>query len=149
MLFCIALLNGESVHTIDSDGDGLDDLSFHFEPDSGIRLSCAALPRVSWAEGGNVVLYHGSHLTSGGGQFRSVSSDGLSYSASEETPEEVGTPIYPDELPPILKDRDGFALLAGVANRAPVAAPLVEALRTGAIVQAQYPIPDSSGGCRC
>ncbi len=26
MLFCVALLNGESVHAVDSDGDGLDDL---------------------------------------------------------------------------------------------------------------------------
>jgi|GEM_PF-1946402 len=106
----------------DDDGDGVNDFLdlspldeavtdariLPFEPDSGIRLLCAAVPRVGWAEDGSVVMYHSSQLTSGGGQFRSVSSDGLSFGASEETPEEVGTFIDPDELAPMLQDRDGF-----------------------------------------
>ena len=106
----------------DSDNDGVNDFLdlspldeavtdariLPFEPDSGIRLLCAAVPRVGWAEDGSVVMYHSSQLTSGGGQFRSVSSDGLSFGASEETPEEVGTFIDPDELAPMLQDRDGF-----------------------------------------
>ena len=106
----------------DDDGDGVNDFldlspldeavtdarMLPFVPDSGIRLPCAAVPRVGWAEDGGVVMYHASHLTSGGGQFRAVSSNGLSFSASEETPEEIGTPIAPDEPPPILKNRDGF-----------------------------------------
>ena len=83
-------------------------ITFEFHPDPGVRLSCAAVPRVGWGDEGQVVLFHGSQLDSGGGQSHAVSSDGLDFDASVESEQVVGEPIVESEPPPIHHDRQGF-----------------------------------------
>jgi hypothetical protein len=84
------------------------EIDLHFIPDAQVRLPCAAVPRVGWAADGEVVLYHGDQLTSGGGQAHARSADGLDFGPPETSEEVVGDPIEEGELPVILQDRDGF-----------------------------------------
>jgi hypothetical protein len=83
-------------------------ITFEFVPDEGVRLPCAAVPRVDWGADGQVYLYHSDQLTSGGGQAHAVSADGFEFGSSTESEQVVGEPITADDPPPMFHDRQGF-----------------------------------------
>ncbi len=81
--------------------------SFAFEADPGIRLACAAVPRIGFdATSAQYYLYHARALNSGATATYALSSDGLTFGESQS----VQTRIEADgsEKPPILNERTGF-----------------------------------------
>ena len=71
---------GSEEAAAESQGDSLDVISLAFKPDDGIRLACAAVPRIGLDQASETCdLYHSSELNSGGAARFVRSADGLDF----------------------------------------------------------------------